>query len=179
MEQFFLRAVKTQLPVKANTDLSHRPALVAESLSLAVFTMAFLSSVLDMSLCGQNKDQQIQHSKALQCRRSRRWQCVVTVTEERGGGGRGVCVCVCLWIWKGCSGICVSVNIKCKNQTVSYLFVISWLYLHRRSSSSACAVFKAVERHAQKWDINLKKTKQNMNFDLKAAMLNWFAISSF
>lgn len=55
MEQFFLRAVKAQLPVKANTDLSHRPALVAESLSLSAFTMAFLSSTLDMSLCRQNE----------------------------------------------------------------------------------------------------------------------------
>lgn len=51
MKQFFLRAVKAQLPVKANTDLSHRPALVAESLSLSAFTMAFLSSTLDVSLC--------------------------------------------------------------------------------------------------------------------------------
>lgn len=37
MKQFFLRAVKAQLPVKANTDLSHRPALVAESLSLCFY----------------------------------------------------------------------------------------------------------------------------------------------
>lgn len=49
-----MRAVKAQLPVKANTDLSHRPALVAESLSLFVFTMAFLSSTVVMSLCRQN-----------------------------------------------------------------------------------------------------------------------------
>lgn len=42
MEQFFLRAVKARLPAKANTDFSHRPALVAESLS--AFTMAFLHS---------------------------------------------------------------------------------------------------------------------------------------
>ena len=35
MEQFFLRAVKAQLPVRANTDLKvDRPALAAESLSL-------------------------------------------------------------------------------------------------------------------------------------------------
>lgn len=51
MKQFFLRAVKAQLPVKANTDLSHRPALVAESLSLSAFTMAFLSSTLEHSKC--------------------------------------------------------------------------------------------------------------------------------
>lgn len=50
-----MRAVKAQLPVKANTDLSHRLALVAESLSLLVFTMAFLSSTVVMSLCRQNK----------------------------------------------------------------------------------------------------------------------------
>lgn len=47
-----------QLPVKANTDLSHRPALVAESLS--AFTMAFLSSTLDMSLCRQNEEERLQ-----------------------------------------------------------------------------------------------------------------------
>lgn len=50
-----------QLPVKANTDLSHRPALVAESLS--AFTMAFLSSTLDMSLCRQNKEERLQGLK--------------------------------------------------------------------------------------------------------------------
>lgn len=58
MEQFFLRAVKAQLPVKANTDLSHRPALVAESLS----TMAFLSLTLDTSLCRRNEER-VRHFK--------------------------------------------------------------------------------------------------------------------
>lgn len=53
MEQFFLRAVKAQLLVKANTALFHRPALVAESLSLSSGTMAFLHSAPDMSLCRQ------------------------------------------------------------------------------------------------------------------------------
>lgn len=48
-----MRAVKAQLLVKANTALFHRPALVAESLSLSSGTMAFLHSAPDMSLCRQ------------------------------------------------------------------------------------------------------------------------------
>lgn len=89
MEQFFLRAVKAQLPVKANTELSHRPALVAESLSPSAFTMAFLNSTLDMNLCTQNKEEQLQHLNCynnLQWWRPQRWQCVTTRT---GGRERG------------------------------------------------------------------------------------------
>lgn len=63
MEQFFLRAVKAQLPVKANTDLSHRPALAAESLSVPACTMAFLSFTPHTSLCRRNKDEPLRHFK--------------------------------------------------------------------------------------------------------------------
>lgn len=100
MEQFFLRAVKAQLPVKANTDLSHRPALVAESLSLSAFTMAFLSSTLDMSLCRQNKEEQLQHFDWYnedQRGRPQRWQ-LVTTTAWGVGYGKN----------------CGEISIKCK-----------------------------------------------------------------
>lgn len=83
MEQFFLRAVKAQLPAKANTDLSHRPALVAESLSLFVFTMAFLSSTVVMSLCRENTKKK---------RAASPLQMLQWLGEEcnRDGGGGGV-----------------------------------------------------------------------------------------
>ena len=90
-----------QLPVKANTDLSHRPALVAESLS--PFTMAFLSSTLDMSLCRQNKEERLQH-----------WKCCSGQQEEGEWNHLHVReegeVCVC----ESVTEICGNVNTEGK-----------------------------------------------------------------
>lgn len=38
----------------------------------------------------------------------------------------------------------------------SHLFAISWLYLHLRSSSSVCAVFKAAKRKREETFIKTK-----------------------
>lgn len=62
MEQFFLRAVKAQLPVKANTDLSHRPASETESLFLTALTVAFLRSTIDLMRLKRSKSKkELQH----------------------------------------------------------------------------------------------------------------------
>lgn len=198
MEQFFLRAVKAQLLVKANTGLFHRPALEAESLSLSSGTMAFLHSAPDLSLC---KPKNGERAGVKRGHRHLRGGWVLRVFLKRSFIFFKLSNVPLHATWKSCdlivtpllqktvwfSSVCSPTfqfltsprsdfNKVCTTFFKStrlhqaantrarwtHLLVMSWLYLHRRSSSSVCALFNAGRGTVKK-----KEKKLQVNFRLK------------